>query len=149
METATKTDALTSILTAEIPGLKWEVGDDLCDCTFQRIGFWTNPYIGATLRVRFCCLWKELSKDYPHLIQEVPAFYNYNTHEYEVEPWEWNGEFDMPRAVWYRQLASKTGQSLAEIREEYANQEPPKAVRRTLCPKSPSKTSSGFMVKLR
>jgi hypothetical protein len=124
----TKTDALSSILTAEIPGLQWDVGDDLCDCTFQRIGFWTNPYIGQTLRVRLCCLWKELAKDYPYLIQEVPAFYNYNTHEYEPKPWDWNGEFDMPRAIWYRHLASKSGRPLAEIRQEYADKEPPKAV---------------------
>lgn len=124
----TKVDTLPSILTAEIPGLEWDVQDDLCDCTFQRIGFWTNPYIGATLRMRFCCLWKELAKQYPDLIQEVPAFYNYNKGEYEAEPWEWNGEFDMPRAIWYRHLASKTGLLLPEIRNRYRDQEPPKGV---------------------
>jgi len=77
-----------------------------------------------------CCLWKELAKQYPDLIQEVSAFYNYNTHEYEAKPWEWNGEFDMPRAIWYRHLATKTGTPLAEIRQEYADQEPPKGVLR-------------------
>jgi hypothetical protein len=126
----TKTEALASILAAAIPGLQWDTHDDLCDCTFQRIGFWTNPYIGATLRMRLCCLWKELAKQYPDLIQEVSAFYNYNTHEYEAKPWEWNGEFDMPRAIWYRHLASKTGAPLAEVRQEYADQEPPKGVLR-------------------
>ena len=140
---------LTSVVPDEIPGIEWDVGDDLCDCTFQRIGFWTNPYLGATLRMRFCCLWRELAKQYPEFIQEVPAFFNYNTRKYEEQPWEWNGEFDMPRAIWYRQIASKTGRALPDIREEYADQEPPKAVRRTPCPKSPSKISSGFMVRLR
>jgi len=128
MKTETKTEALAQILTAAIPGLQWETHDDLCDCTFQRIGFWTNPYIGATLRMRLCCLWKELAKQYPDLIQEVPHFYNYNTHKYEDKPWDWNGEFDMPRAIWYRHLASKTGLPLPEVREQYRDQEPPKGV---------------------
>ena len=124
----TETKALAGLLAAEIPGLKWDTHDDLCDCIFQRIGFWTNPYIGQTMRVRFCCLWKELAKDYPHLIQEVPHFYNYNTHKYEEKPHEWNGETDMPRAIWYRHLSTKTGTPLPEVREQYRDQEPPRGI---------------------
>ena len=37
---------------ASIPEIQWKHGDDLCDCTFQRIGFWTNPYLAKTLQVR-------------------------------------------------------------------------------------------------
>jgi len=128
VKTEVKSEALRAILTGEVPGLEWEVGDDLCDCIFQRIGYWTNPYMGQTLRVRLCCLWKELSKDYPDFVQEVPFFFNENTHQYESAPHDWNGEFDMPRAVWYRQLATKLGLSLPEVREQYRDQEPPKGV---------------------
>lgn len=123
-----KTKALDALLAASIPGIEWVHGDDLCDCTFQRIGEWSNPYIAQTLRVRFCCIWEELFKQYPQFVQRIPAYFDGNTERFVSEPWEWNGNYDMPRALWHRHLASKTGKALAEIREEYRDQEPPKAV---------------------
>ncbi len=121
---------ILALLNDKLPDITWDYDDDLCDCTFQRIGYWTNPYLARTMKVRFCCLWAELAKTYPHLIQEIPAFDNYNTHEWESEPHQWNGEDDMPRALWYRQLAVRKGLSLETIRNLYADKQPPKGWRR-------------------
>ena len=105
-------------------------GGDLCDCTFQRIGFWTNPYIAKTLQIRFCCVWAELAKQHPDLIREFPAFTGYNNGDVPItEPMEWNAEdADMPRALWYRQLASRHDRPLSEIRDRFQHLEPPGAV---------------------
>lgn len=129
---ATITDNLPEVaLTIEAtPGLMWEHNDDLCDCTFQRIGFWTNPYIGSTLRVRLCCMWKKLDEMFPGMVTEIPAFYNYNEGQYETGARVWDStEADMPRSIWYRHLAALTGRSLQEIRVDYQDADPPKAVR--------------------
>jgi len=128
METDVKTKALDILLAASIPGIEWVHGDDLCDCTFQRIGEWSNPYIAQTLRVRFCCIWEELFKQYPQFVQRIPAYFDGNAERFVSEPWDWNGDYDMPRALWHRHLAAKTGKVLPEIREEYRDQTPPKAV---------------------
>jgi hypothetical protein len=118
-----------AIYTGSVPDVQWQHGDDLCNCTFQRIGFWTNPYIGKTLLVRFCCIWDNFHKQYPEYVQEVEYSYDYNKDEYVMEPMDWDSDHDMPRALWYRQLATKTGLSLDEVRAQYADQEPPKATR--------------------
>ena len=104
----------------------WDVQDDHCDCTFQRIGMWTNPYLGETLEVRMCCIWEELYKLFPDKVRRTSAFLDYNRNEWNPTPQEWDGEDDMPSAIWHRQLSRKTGKPLAAIRAEYANQEPPK-----------------------
>lgn len=109
-----------------LPEIKWQHDDDLCDCTFQRVGEWTNPYLARTMRVRFCCVWAEIMKDYPQFVEEIPAFYNYNEDKFEKEPWEWDGEADMPRAIWYRQIQAITGRPLEEIREKFRDKTPPK-----------------------
>ena len=126
----------------QIPEIMWEHGDDLCDCTFHRIGSWTNPYLGKTLRIRMCCIWKELYKDYPQFVQEIPAYYDENTDSYEIEPAPWDSEDDdMPVHIWHRQVAFVTGKPLAQVRDELAGQSPPKKVRRgTAPPRSPAKT---------
>ena len=109
------------------PEVRWVHGDDLCDCTFQILGDWANPYIGKTLRVRFCCIWAEIYKEYPEVVEEIDAYYDENTDAYIPAPMEWDADdCDMPRALWYRQIATKTGKSLPEVREEYRDQEPPK-----------------------
>jgi len=110
---------------AAYPEETWDVNDDACDCTFQRVGFWTNPYIGETLEVRMCCIWEELYKLFPQFVRKTPAFQNYVTGEWEG-PREWDGERDMPRSIWYRQLRHRTGRDLADIREEFRVDEPPK-----------------------
>ena len=102
------------------PETFWDVEDDLCDCTYQRIGMWTNPYLAETLEVRMCCIWKELYNLFPDYVRVTPAFKNYNTGEWEAEPQPWNGESDMPPSIWYRHLARKTGRSVADVREEYS-----------------------------
>lgn len=124
-------DILGLAVMESLPEIKWEQGDDLCDCTFQRIGSWTNPYIARTLRVRFCCLWAELYKIYPQYVQEVLGYYNGNTGQYETAPAKWDSEDDdMPRAIWYRQLAVERGLPLEAIRQLYENETPPKSIKK-------------------
>ena len=121
-------DILGLLTTTEIPEVQWVDNDDLCDCVFQRIGWWTNPHIARTLEIRLCCIFAELGKQYPQFIREIPAFDNYNEHEYQVEPVAWGRDYDMPRGLWYRQLAVQHGLPLPTIRNMYENDEPPKAV---------------------
>lgn len=116
----------TDIVGALFPEEFWNTNDDLCDCTYQRIGMWTNPYLAETLEVRMCCIWDKLYELFPGLVRVTPGFLNYNTNEWVTEPMEWNGETDMPRAIWYRQLARNEGISVADAREKYRDQQPPK-----------------------
>ena len=113
-----------------LPEETWDTWDDKCDCPFPRIGFWTNPYSAETLEVRMCCIWQELYKLFPDKVRLIPAFRDYNAEEWVTEPQTWNGEYDMPRYLWYRQLARQTGRSVAEVRAAYRDQEPPKGVPR-------------------
>jgi len=117
---------ILGLVSSAVPEVRWTHGDDLCDCTFQRIGEWTNPYLARTLRVRFCCIWAELYKDHPAFVQEIPAYYSENTDRFETEPIEWNAEdAEMPRHLWYRQLAILHGRPLGEIRAMFETKEPP------------------------
>jgi len=113
-----------------VPEFRWTNQDDKCDCVFQRIGDWTNPYIGRTLRVRMCCIWSDIYKQYPQFVQEIPGYWNANEGKFEEEPQEWNGEFDMPASIWHRHLAVTTGRPIDEIREQFAEVPPPKGVPR-------------------
>ena len=101
---------------SQLPDIQWKMHDDLCDCTYQRIGMWTNPYLAETLEVRMCCIWNELYKQYPDFVRTIPAFYDYNNGTWVTEPLEWNGEDDMPQALWHRQLARKYGVAINEAR---------------------------------
>lgn len=91
----------------------WDVNDDLCDCTYQRAGYWNNPYIGETYEVRLCCLFAEFEKQWPQFFKRT-----------QIEPAEWNGEADMPASIYHRQLSKAFGVSVSEARL-MAN-EPPK-----------------------
>src|SRR3990167_1322326 len=85
------------IASGPIPGGRWILGDNLCDCAFQRIGDWTNPYIAQTLRVRLCCLWEKMFAQYPELVQRIPAYYDMNRDVYVSTPAEWGSQdMDMP-----------------------------------------------------
>lgn len=107
-----------------LPDVHWLQGDDACECTFQRIGSWTNPYLGKTLRVRLCCIWAELYKQYPQFVQHIDAYYDENRHAWVPEPREWDSaEMDMPLPLWYRHLAAKTGKPLADVRAEYRDRQ--------------------------
>lgn len=108
-----------------LPEQIWEIHDDECDCTFQRIGFWTNPYMGETMRVRLCCVWAEMEKTWPEFFQHTHAAWDYNKDEWSVATQTWDGETQMERAVWYRQLANEQGLPLDVIREKYRLEEPP------------------------
>lgn len=99
------------------PAEAWDAQDDLCDCVFQRIGRWTNPYIGETLEVRMCCIWADIYKQYPQYVRVTRS-----------EPAIWNGEFDMPKAIWHRQLANDKGISVSEARA--LEMDAPKAIQR-------------------
>jgi len=118
-----------NIHAGEIPEEKWFHGDDLCDCTFQRMGYWTNAHLARTVRVRVCCIWAKLYAQFPELVQEIPAWFDDNEKQYKIEPLPWNSEDeDMPAALWHRQLAVETGLALWQVRQLYADQEPPKKV---------------------
>lgn len=112
--------AFMALASGDLPKVRWCEGDDLCDCTFQRIGEWTNPYLARTLRVRLCCIWKEIYKQYPQHVQEIPAYWSQDLHRWETKPQAWNSpKADMPKGLWYRALAAKEGKPLAAIREQY------------------------------
>ena len=102
-----------------IPEIEWKHGDDLCDCTFQRIGMWKNPYLAETLEVRMCCIWAELYKQFPQFVRTIPGYFDDNAGEWITEPMEWNGETEMPRALHFRQVSRKLGVSLDEAREHF------------------------------
>ena len=109
---------------SELPDVQWKMHDDLCDCTYQRIGMWTNPYLAETLEVRMCCIWAELYKQFPQFVRTIPAFWDYNAEEWVTEPQEWNGEEDMPLSMWHRQIARKYGITVAAARN--VTESPPK-----------------------
>ena len=123
-----KADALAALFAGTFPGEFWNCQDDKCDCVYQRIGMWTNPYLAETLEVRMCCIWAELYKQFPQFVRVTPAYLDGNEKKWVSEPMEWNGETEMPRAIWYRQIAEKTGRPLSEVREEYRLKEPPQGV---------------------
>lgn len=101
---------------------QWLQGDDACDCTFQRIGEWGNPYLGKSLQIRLCCVWAELAKQFPQFVQEVTVFWDRNKQAPTVGPQPWDSEeMDMPLDLWYRQLSAEQGRPLADIREEYSH----------------------------
>ncbi len=112
-----------------LPEVRWMHGDDLCDCVFQRIGEWYNAFLGQTLRVRMCCIWGEIYKEYPDFVELIPACFDLNTKEFAPYAIDWNSEdADMPRALWYRQIAYREGMTLPEVRNKYWDKEPPTRV---------------------
>lgn len=120
-------DILSMLASSGIPEIQWDPNDDLCDCTFPRAGMWTNPYIARTLKVRLCCIWAELYKMFPQHVQEIPAFMDYrkDDHTYDSKPWEWDGETEMPRYLWHRQLSVQTGLPLSMVRDMVKDEKPP------------------------
>lgn len=124
---------------AALPESAWNEMDDGCDCTYQRIGSWTNPYLAETLEVRWCCIWKELYKLFPEMVRTTPAYRDGNTGEWVAEPREWDAEFDIPEAIWFRQLAREQGRPIADIRAEYSQRlaEKPKGVARPVAEEAP------------
>lgn len=106
-----------------LPDVEWLHGDDLCDCTFQRVGMWKNPYLAETLEIRLCCIWAKLAEQYPDSVRTIPGFFNENTQEWITQPMAWNGETEMPKHLWYRQLARKQNRPLADVRAEYASKD--------------------------
>ena len=114
----------------EMPEITWTHGDDLCNCTFQRIGDWANPYIARTRRVRVCCLENRMLEGNEDLVQDIPGYFNENTGEFETEPWVWNGEDDMPESLFMRQAAIIQGLSLDATRVKFEGVEPPKGIPR-------------------
>lgn len=128
MTTTVTADDITALLVGAVPGVDWKHNDDLCDCVYQRVCQWTNPYIGQTHEIRLCCAWAKMQELFPEAVRDIPAWFDFNANEWVAEPQEWNGEDAMPRAIWYRQLAAKEGRPLSEIREDYADQDPPQGV---------------------
>jgi hypothetical protein len=115
-----------ALLVGTIPEAHWVQGDDQCDCTFQRIGFWSNPYIQATEEYRLCCMWKRIIEalGLQAFVREIPASFDLNRYRYVTEARDWDREdAPMPLTLWHRQLAARTGLSLAQVREQYAGRE--------------------------
>ncbi len=119
METLTEgrvlEQALSVLATAGIPDAIWRDHDDLCDCTFQRVCQWTNPYFG-THEERLCCIWAKLHEMFPGCSRDIPAYFDINEQAWKTKLEDWNAEFDMPAAVWHRHLAAKRGISVSEAR---------------------------------
>ena len=118
-----------------IPETFWNHEDDACDCTFQRIGMWKNPYLGETLEVRMCCIWAELYKLFPQHVRVTPA-YLVDDKEWDTRVWDWDGEADMPEAIWYRHYARKHGVTVAEARKVAGR--PPKGIPRPVVEQEPT-----------
>jgi len=118
-----ESDILSALQAGVFPSKFWDIQDDLCDCIYQRIGSWTNPYLAETLEVRWCCIWAELYKQFPQFVRVTPAFQDGNTKQWVKEPQDWNGEAEMPKAIWYRHLARKLGRPIEDIRAEYAEKD--------------------------
>lgn len=115
---------LTALEASVLPPIRWLLGDDKCDCVYQRIGEWGNPYLAQSLQIRFCCIWAELLKQFPQFVQEVSVFWDDNRLEPLTEPQPWDSEdMDMPLYLWYRQIARKTGRPLADVRAEYQHRQ--------------------------
>ena len=121
---------ILALLGTGIPEENWAHGDDLCDCTFQRIGLWTNPYIGRTLKVRLCCIWAKIYAMFPECVQEIPAFMDYNNGDrYVPAPAPWDSEDeDMPVALWHRQEAVRLRLPLPQVRKLLQGQASPRKV---------------------
>src|SRR3990167_8554792 len=116
-ETMASPAVIEALAIGSLPDVQWKVNDDLCDCIYQRIGMWTNPYLAVTHEIRLCCAWAKLAEMCPEAVRTIPAFLDYgNNDEWVTEPMEWNGEEDMPAALWHRQLARKRGISVQEAR---------------------------------
>jgi hypothetical protein len=64
------------------------------------------------------------------LVQDIPGYYNENTGEFDMEPWVWDGEADMPEHLFMRQTAIIQGLSLDETRVKFEGVEPPKGTPR-------------------
>lgn len=123
MDKALELQVLEALQTGALPSIEWLHEDDLCDCTFQRIGLWKNPYLAETLEVRMCCIWENLYRQYPDQVRKIPGYWNENTKTWITEPWAWDGEADMPKPLWYRQLARQQDRSVADIRAEYTDRD--------------------------
>lgn len=108
---------------------KWEHGDDCCDCTFQRIGEWSNPYLARTLRVRLCCIWEELYKMFPQHVQVIEGCCHVDENGMEVwdtVPHEWDSEDgEMPKHLWHRHTAARDDISVADARVVSKGKVPP------------------------
>ena len=100
--------------------------DDLCDCAFVNVWEWKNPYTATTLRFRFCCWLTEQRVRYGNLFEELPGYHDAASEQLVTDCRVWDGEEDMPRHLFYRQMARKTGRPLAEVRREYRDQPTPK-----------------------
>src|SRR3989304_4838306 len=89
---------LEALTIGSLPDTQWDHEDDLCDCTYQRIGLWKNPYLAETLEVRMCCIWAELYKQFPGFVRTIPGYSSVNPNGRATESGERIGEAEMPRA---------------------------------------------------
>lgn len=107
---------LEALAISELPDVQWLHGDDLCDCTFQRIGMWKNRYTATQQEIRLCCIWARLGEMFPEYVRTIPAYFDENKQAWDTTVHEWDGEDDMPKALWHRHLARKLDISIGEAR---------------------------------
>lgn len=121
-------DLISILATAGIPDVIWRDHDDLCDCTFQRVCQWTNAHLGVTHEERLCCIWAKLHEMFPGCSRDIPAYFDINAQAFVPDVVPWNGEFDMPPALFHRQIARLGGISVSEARDKAKELglEPPK-----------------------
>ena len=114
---------IEALALASLPDEVWTNQDDKCDCVYQRIYQARNIYLAETHEIRLCCIWAELGKMWPQFVRTTPGYWEPNKQAWLTEPQEWNGESEMPKAIWYRHLARKFGRSLEDIRAEYSEKD--------------------------
>ena len=139
MTTEMSPAVIHALAIGNLPDFQWEIHDDLCDCTYQRIGMWKNPYLAEQHEIRLCCVWEKLGTMFPDFVRDIPAYWDGNEKQWLTEPMEWNGETEMPKALWYRHLARKEGITVAEARAKYADRddERPRGVQRPVVEQEP------------
>lgn len=140
-----QSDVLDALSRGVIPEEFWDHEDDACDCVYQRIGMWKNPYLGETLEVRMCCIWKELYQLFPQFVRSIPGYFDEVSKEWDESVREWDAEYDMPKSIWYRQMARKENISVAEAREKYRDRDEERPRGRPR-PRGPIKLSMSSML---
>ena len=113
-------DIAHALWVADLPDVQWDHEDDLCDCIYQRIGMWKNPYLATQHEIRLCCIWEKLYQLDPSAVRTIPGYWNDDVQEWQTEPRPWDGETDMPMSLWVRQIARQEGITVQEARSRCA-----------------------------
>ena len=117
LDTKVASDIAHALWLTELPEAPWDLEDDLCDCEYPRVAMWKNVYLATQHEFRLCCIWSKLYEVMPDVVRTIPGYWNRDTKTWLTEPWDWDGETDMPLFLWHRQVARREGISLPEARK--------------------------------